>query len=36
MDEAETEEQYFCNEEEDLDHDDYEFEDLSFAERDED
>jgi len=29
-------EQYFCNQEEDVERDDYEFEDRSFAEKDDD
>jgi len=36
MEETEYEEQYFCNQEEDIDHDEVDFEDLSFAEKDDD
>ncbi len=36
MEEMETEEKYFCHEEEDLDAEDYDFEDPSFSEIDDD
>ena len=36
MEEAEHEEQYFCNQEEDADHEEYDFEDSSFADSEED
>jgi len=36
MDESDNEEQYFCDQEDDVEHDDTEFEDKSFAEKDED
>jgi hypothetical protein len=36
MKEDESDEQYFCNEDEDKEQEDYEFDDKSFAEIDED
>ena len=36
MEESDNEECYFCAQEDDVDHDEMEFEDGSFAEKDED